>query len=237
MKRFLFLILGFGLGCLVIFFASGSDSSTGSVVQAAAPAAPAAQAAKPIYGWRVCEDLGPGTVPGVGTRQRFRMCQGDGWVVLAYCLEVGKTPPPLNTLCSYVSATNIWCGDAYQYLQEYGVLATAAPTTAPTRTATATSTSTSTPTRTATLTRTTTATLTRTPLASLTSTRLATIAQQASATVARGGGNTRTRPGGPGNLESLETWGVAGLTFLTLLAAGLIDRALRKARRHSKERS
>src|SRR5512141_1363949 len=109
MKRILFLIFGFGLGCLLIFFASGSPSSTGAVAQAA-PAGPAAPGAKPIYGWRVCEDLGQGTIPGIGTRQRFRLCQGDGWVVAAYCLDVGKTPPPLNTLCSYVSATNIWCG-------------------------------------------------------------------------------------------------------------------------------
>jgi hypothetical protein len=178
-------------------------------------------------------------VPGFGVvRERFRLCQGDGWEVLAYCLEVGKTPPPLNTLCSYVSDTNVWCGDAYQYLQEYGVLATAAPTTVPTDTATATRTATAT--FTATFTRTTTATLTRTvtPAASLTST-LARL-QGASATATRSGGGGgeaggRTRPGGSGNLAVITP--AVLLAALTLLAASLAWNAVRKARQRSKDRS
>ncbi len=242
MRRILWLVLGFGLGCLVIFF----STAPGRVADAKRPAAAlAAVSAKPTDGWRVCETLGLGSIPGLGgERERFRLCQGDGWQVLAYCVEVGKTPPPLNTLCSYVSDTQVWCGEAYQYLQEYAILATAVPSLTPTHTATATATftatytrtptftatPTSTPTFTATPTRTTTATLTRTPTASLTPTRLITEAQQissATATTIGGSENGRTRPGGPGNLTPIAQG--AGLALLVALAAGLGWRALHRS--------
>lgn len=104
------------------------------------PAAGAAQpVTKPVHGWVICQDLGTGLVPGTSlVRQRFEVCNGDGWKILAYCTEVGKAAPPVNTMCSFTDASHLWCGEAFQMLMEYRVQATPPPTLAPSATLTPT---------------------------------------------------------------------------------------------------
>jgi hypothetical protein len=98
-------------------------------------AAPLLQTTPPQYNWYVCEDLGIGSVPGLpGQYQRLRLCHRRGWQVLAYCIEPDVPPPPLNTICSRISADTYWCGDLYQLLREYAQEET--PTPAPTDTQT-----------------------------------------------------------------------------------------------------
>lgn len=113
--------------------------------------------AKPIYNWRVCGDLGMGTIPGVpGQRQRFRLCHRRGWVVLAYCLQPNWPAPPVGRICTRVNEDTYYCGGGFQNLREYLVqetpTATPSPTQPSTSTATPTATNTITPTPTNTLT-------------------------------------------------------------------------------------
>lgn len=101
--------------------------------------------AKPIDGWVVCQNLGIGAIPGIpGPRQRFILCHPSGWQVRVYCLDTSKPPPPLGHSCRRVSSDTYWCGNVYQPLREYQLLAT--PTIVPTPTLTPTPTSTPTPT-------------------------------------------------------------------------------------------
>jgi hypothetical protein len=243
MKRALFIsgMIGFFYLVLINLAVPGSPPQAAPKVSS-----DALLAARPVYGWRVCADLGVGLVPGLGIyRQRFRLCQGEGWVSLAYCTQTNQTPPPVNTLCSFVNASDVWCGDNYQILREYSVVATAAPS--PTRTFTPTFTFT--PSATRTFTATNTATFTNTPTASYTPTRTRTPAVNQTVTVAPsrsrtpgrlntgspsitpgagGGNNQRVRPGGPGNLE---WYLVSGFSILTWLAAGILAwRAVRTLR-------
>jgi len=254
MRQFL-LIFGLGcLGCLglVLFRPAASVSSAGPPAAALAPGA-----ARPIYGWRICQDLGVGLVPGLGVnRQRFKICQGEGWVSLAYCTNTNLPAPPLGTLCSFVNATDLWCGDQYQLLREYAVVATAAPTLTPTRTPTRTftptNTPTSTPTRTftptATATPTRTATATPTAKATATRTRAPTASPTRIATSAKkntprpsytptwsggGGGSQRTRPGGPGNLDAPSE---SILSLVVLLAIIFVARGTLRKRQAECER-
>ena len=50
-------------------------------------ASPPAQQVLPPEGWQLCQDLGMVNIPGIGDRQLFQMCQGEGWEVQAYCLD------------------------------------------------------------------------------------------------------------------------------------------------------
>lgn len=91
-------------------------------------AAPLAQDDLPIYNWRVCEDLGMGTVPGVpGTVQRFRVCHRQGWDLEAYCIQPLIPPPPLETICERINEDTFWCGDQFQLLRYYQILQTPTP--------------------------------------------------------------------------------------------------------------
>lgn len=90
-------------------------------------AAPESQSDTPVHGWRVCEDLGMGSIPGVGDpRQRFRLCN-SGWEVLTFCVNPGVTPPTVGSLCSRVSENRYWCGDGVQEIQFYQLQQTPAP--------------------------------------------------------------------------------------------------------------
>lgn len=108
----------------------------------------------PVDGWIICEDLGFGEVPGHTPAQSFRLCNGDVWEVLAYCLNQSLPAPPVGTVCELINEDTFWCGDDYQPLQIYEIQppSTAVPTKAatltPTRTPSPIHTSTSTPTST-----------------------------------------------------------------------------------------
>ena len=90
---------------------------------------------QPVYNWRVCADLGVGSVPGTGLqRQRFRLCHNQGWTVLTYCLQPSRPAPALDTICTRTSADTFWCGNGIQNLHTYRVQET--PTPSPTATGT-----------------------------------------------------------------------------------------------------
>ena len=161
MKRhtWIFISLGvvvLGLAAVVIFarytLASPANNtsnilptSTPDFEQTAAAAVEDPSAAKPVNGWIVCQNLGIGPIPGIpGTRQRFILCHPSGWQVRVYCLDTSKPPPPLGHSCRRVSSDTYWCGNVYQPLREYQLLATS--TIVPTPTLTPTPTSTPTPT-------------------------------------------------------------------------------------------
>jgi hypothetical protein len=113
---------------------------------ASSSASPDNQSSAPVHGWRVCEDLGEGSVPGLGvTRQRFRLCN-SGWELLTFCVDPGATPPALGALCSRISENRYWCGDNIQEVEFYQMLQTPAPEPPPTATLTPTATVTYTPT-------------------------------------------------------------------------------------------
>lgn len=155
----------------------------------------------PTDGWRVCQDLGIGSVPGLGEdRQRFVLCNPPtGWQVQAYCLNPGVTPPSVGAYCSMVSDSTFWCGDGIQQLEFYGILQLPpTPTSTFTATATSTATTTSIP-------------PTFTPGPSQTA-PAATRAPTTAATPV-----VRVAPGGPGNRE----WIVAGAVLLSSLLAGV----------------
>jgi hypothetical protein len=175
---------------LLLFLAALTLPSSSAV------ASPPAQQVLPPEGWQLCQDLGMVNIPGVGDRQLFQMCQGEGWEVQAYCLDPGMPVPQLGDTCSLLGGNTFWCGDGIQQLQLFQILETPVP-------------STSTPTPTPTLTP------TLTPIPTLTPSPTATGQQPTP------GPDTpvptlpsRPTPGGPGN----------GNIFLILgsLAAGLI---------------
>ncbi len=143
MKRILPLILVLLVCLLAIGFSSNHPPVSGAFAQEKL-LSPDFQ--RPIHGWTVCADLGSGLIPGVGSRQRFQVCEASGWELLTYCLETEKPAPAVGVMCSFVNSTDLWCGELVQLVRVYTVLQTPAPT--PTRTQTPTSTRTSTPTRT-----------------------------------------------------------------------------------------
>lgn len=160
---------------------------------------------QPAYGWYVCADLGVGPVPGLGeNRQRFSLCHGDGWEILAYCLDPGMPMPEYGTTCEEIPGEVWFCGEAVQRLQLYDVVATPTPPT-PTRTPTATPTITPSPTP----------TITPTPPGGT----------GGGGGGAGGGGEElppRVQPGGEGNLRwaavfSLSALGLALLNGIVLL--------------------
>lgn len=171
----------------------------------------------PSEGWRVCQDLGVGSVPGlVEDRQRFALCNPPtGWEVQAYCLNPGVTPPGIGALCSLIGESTFWCGDTIQQLELYAILQIP-PTPTETPTATATNTPSATPTPTETATNTPTETATSIPTATASSTPLQTstpIATRppaiASPTPTVAGPSAtpplpRVAPGGPGNLAAVS---------------------------------
>jgi hypothetical protein len=109
----------------------------------------APQGQKPENNWRVCRDLGIGPVPGLGIRrQRFRLCHGQGWEVLAYCLEPNLPAPAVGTRCTRITGNTYFCGSGIQRLREYSIVETPTPVTTPTPlpTSTLTPTATATPT-------------------------------------------------------------------------------------------
>jgi hypothetical protein len=113
---------------LVVVFASAAIVWSGTK---SAPPNPAAQSAdalpqlanKPIYNWRICQDLGIGPVPGLyEPRQRLRLCHNKGWEVLAYCLRPDLPVPQLGTKCTRVSEDSYWCGNGIQPVKEYELI-------------------------------------------------------------------------------------------------------------------
>lgn len=163
----------------------------------------------PSDGWRVCQDLGVGAVPGLAEeRQRFVLCRiPPGWQVQVYCLDPGVTPPAVGTYCSLLGDNVFWCGDSVQQLSLYGILQyppTATATQTPTATLTATATN---------------IPPSATPIPSQTAPATRTSAPRATA---------RTAPGGPGNLEPISL-GVllvfAGLTGTVVLARKYLRRS------------
>lgn len=178
----------------------------------------------PTEGWRVCQDLGVGSVPGLAEdRQRFAVCNpSTGWEVQAYCLNPGVTPPGIGTLCSLVGESTFWCGDTVQQLELYGILQIP-PTPTETSTATATNTPSATPTPTATATNTPTATASSIPTATASSTPLPTSTLVATRPPAIASPTStpplpRVAPGGPGNLEAVSI----SILLAGALLAGLI---------------
>ncbi len=137
MKHILFILTGFILAVMGMGFlwtqakSAGSEPLDGSGMTGIL--GPVFQ--QPVYNWRVCADLGVGTVPGTGlTRQRFRLCHNQGWTVLAYCLQPSRPAPALGTLCSRTNANTFWCGNGIQNLRTYRVQETPTPTPAATGT-------------------------------------------------------------------------------------------------------
>jgi hypothetical protein len=209
-------------------------------------AVPLSQEDMPVYYWRVCEDLGMGSVAGVtGSVQRFNLCHGQGWVLQAYCLQPQVPPPPVDTICERFGDT-FWCGDEYQRLREYQVLQTPLPvqTDTPTPTETFTPSPTIAPTDTPLPSDTPTPTLTDTPFPSntpaptSTETAMPTIAfttqpVETATTQARNvqaqTATPRPRAGGKGNAEpaDLTRW-FAGVILIGLGATvGFVGLKLR----------
>lgn len=160
-RLFLFLL---GLIIILVLLAliwTRVDSSPHLIPLAEGNAAPSA---KPIYNWRVCQDLGMGTIPGVpGQRQRFRLCHRRGWVVLSYCLQPSWPAPSVGSICTRFNEDTYYCGSGIQNLREYLIEETPTATPTLTNTATPTPTNTITPTPTNTVTTTPTNTVTPTP--------------------------------------------------------------------------
>lgn len=174
----------------------------------------------PTEGWRVCEDLGVGTVPGLGEeRQRFLVCNNPaGWEVQAYCLDPGQTPPSVGAYCSLVGENTLWCGDAVQQIEIYAILQIP-PTPSATPTATQTSTATMTPTATPSPTSTMTSTATPIPSASAVPPSATPLPSQTApaatqAPAPRPTATQRIAPGGPGNLGRI---GLGALLTGTML--------------------
>lgn len=173
------------------------------------------------HGWQVCRVGGIVDIFGVGLRQEFDLCNSDGTIISAYCLDPNLPVPSMGVLCSRVSpgSNEIWCGDNVQRLYQFALLQTAAPSSTPTPTITATPTSTST----ATVTQTSAPTQTITPggTTTLTATpnRTLTALPQIEETPTPFITPTtyrRPRAGGPGNLEV----GFVLITLVGLLTAG-----------------
>ena len=107
--------------------------------------------------WVVTKNLGMQFVPGVGTRQILEMSNaGQGHVVKAYCIDVGKPVPTVGKTCSFDGSV-FHCGSANQRFKIWEDIVTPTPTytplpwtatPSPTPTATATPTNTPTPTAT-----------------------------------------------------------------------------------------
>ncbi|MBW6465237.1 MAG: hypothetical protein K0B06_01875 [Brevefilum sp.] len=125
----------------------------------------------PINGWVVCEDLGIGEVPGHSPAQRFRLCNGDFWELLAYCANQSLPAPPEGTVCELIDEDTFWCSDDYQPIRIYEILPTSTARPTVTATLTPTHTPTSTPTHTPTSTPTHTPTNTPTPSPTYTPTK------------------------------------------------------------------
>lgn len=209
MRRVVILIFALII-LLIITVLSINQKAASARYDAGLPRSPNYQ--RPTHGWRVCGDMGTGSVPGVGVRQRFRVCQGDDWVILAYCLEPDKPPPAEGTMCSFVNSSNLWCGANVQTLQEYAVLQTPIPSETPTSTRTSTRTGTATLTQTSTSTTTATQTRTSTPPTGLTRQAPPATRTKTAATPLQ-----RPKPGGPGNLEALILPGITGILFLVIV--------------------
>jgi len=225
-NRLLVLFIG-----LVVVFASAAIVWSGTK---SAPPNPAAQSAdalppladKPIYNWRVCQDLGVGPVPGLPEpHQRLRLCHNKGWEVLAYCLRPDLPVPELGTICTRISKDSYWCGKGMQPLKEYKLVQDPTDTPTPTATFTATSTPTFTPTPTSTPTYTPTPTSTNTPTSTSTATPTATFTPTSTATNTPVPPKpTRTPPGGRGyrdlseyiaDQQNANVLGVSGFTHPT----------------------
>jgi hypothetical protein len=90
---------------------------------------------KPIYGWRVCGDLGFGNVPGVpNPRVRLRLCHASGWVLYTYCTQPSIPAPPIGTICERISGRTFVCGGGYQRIREYRIIQMPVDTPTPTAT-------------------------------------------------------------------------------------------------------
>lgn len=221
--------LGFALLGLALLLTTAARSSAAFL---APPPARQAQGGLPVEGWQVCRVGGFVTIPGVGLRQVFDLCNSQGWEVTAYCLQPGLPVPTLGAMCSMISGDTFWCGAGVQELALYGVLQTPMPPSAtptPTETATPTETPTPTPTPTDTLTPTPSETPTAPPTGTATVTATGTltptetpptplmdtlVVETASPTPYE-----RPRSGGPGNAGSLIG---AVLLTLGLAAAGAL---------------
>ena len=166
------------LGVLILDWAGAARAWAAEL-----PAARVYQVAEdlPSRNWRVCRDLGIGNVPGVGQRQRVKLCHPSGYAVRAYCINPGAPVPPLGTTCTLGSNNVFSCGSGLQALRLYTIVATPQATGTPEVTLTPLPTATLTP------------TATNTP-----------VSPQASATP-RGRENRRPRPGGGSN-----TWLAGG---------------------------
>jgi hypothetical protein len=173
-----------------------------------------AEADLPIEGWRVCEDLGFGPVPGVpDLRQRFRLCHPAGWVIRTFCRDPELVPPPLGRRCIRIGTETFDCGGNFQLLRFYRFDQTPVPTPTPvgTGTPTATASSTATSSATATVTASATATATATSTASATPTpsttaTVQTVFDTATPTRRARPQATRVRPGGIGFLQQIAGW-------------------------------
>lgn len=186
---FLLAIIVFtGAAVLWSGFQSAGAKSGGSIPGTNRPLAD-----KPVYNWRVCEDLGVGGVPGLNQdRQRLKLCHNQGWEVLVYCLRPDLPVPPIGRVCTRVDGNTYWCGTNTQPVREYRLLQQ------PTETPTPTNTPTETPTSTFTSTPTSTATATFTPPPTATATNTPTPTATATPTVTNTPVPTRTPPGGRG---------------------------------------
>lgn len=165
------------------------------------------QTTLPSEGWRVCRDLGVGSIPDLGEdRQRFAICLNPpGWEVQAYCLNPGDTPPEEGAYCSLLGGNTFWCGDAVQQLRLYAILQIPpTPTSTPTATSTATATATFLP--------------TASPVPSQTPRPAATQARTPT---------QRVVPGGPGNRARITFEILLGGLIFTGLAAWLWKRSRR----------
>lgn len=170
------------------------------------PAARLLQGGLPAQGWSVCLVGGLESIPGVGERQVFELCQGDGWRVRVYCLDPNQPAPAQGDRCSLLGGDTFWCGDGVQQLQYFAMLETPAPVeVSPTATFTATVTAIAT----ATVTATTTAT------ASATAAATAAPAQETATPTPRSTPYERPRAGGQGNLPFfLAGLALAGMVTL-----------------------
>lgn len=183
-------------------------------------AAPFIQEGFPVFGWKVCEDLGMGVVPGVpGEVQRFILCHGDGWELQAYCLEPEIPPPPVDTICERIDEDTYWCGDDFQHLRHFQILQTPLP---PTSTPTPTQTVTPSPTPTQTATSSPTSTQTVVPSPTPAPTETPTVPPVQSPT-------PRPPTGGKGNAEAgdIARWAAGLLLLVTGLALAILDRRIR----------
>jgi hypothetical protein len=210
-------LLRVGVGCVVFGLAVLAFALSTSFGRSESLPLTRQQGGLPVNGWIICQDLGIGPVPGgPGNIQRFRLCQGSGWEVSAYCLEPAKPVPPLNALCSMVNATDFWCGDPVQQVREYQIEQTPVPTPQATATSLPSSTPTFTPT----------STLTSIPTVAATSQQTATAPVGAGGVTLTPQATLFVRPhaGGPGNLLPLLSAGLIIAGIGLFLAAGRLAR-------------